>query len=78
MGETLSDEADQKLQAVVLLVNAYADTSLSPVYLSASGSWFFNLTDAEKLVAIQAVQAFNAGDEDEALRMVAVLPVPRL
>ena len=47
--------------------------------MKACGTWYFNLTEREKLLAIRAVQAFNSGDEETALQMVAVLPpVPQL
>ena len=74
MDDNLSNERDYKLHAVVFLINAYSDTRLPPDWVRACGTWYFNLTEPEKLVAIQAVQAFNSGDKDKALQIVSTLP----
>jgi hypothetical protein len=73
-GQTPSNQSDHKLHAVVFLINSYAKSPLPLVYRTACGHWYAALTEREKLLAIQTAQAFNSGDEEMALRMVAVLP----
>jgi hypothetical protein len=79
MDDSLSNEPEHKLHVVVFLVNSYVESPLPLAYRTACGHWYFTLTEQEKVVAIQAAQAFNSGDRERALQTVAALPpVPRL
>jgi hypothetical protein len=78
--ETLSDDPEQKLHALMILVDSHNDREeLSPGYVMACGNWYAMLSDRQKLAAISAAQTFDLGNEERALEIAAGLPpVPRL
>jgi hypothetical protein len=74
MAHATSNDADQKLQAVINHDWPETDNAVPRSYVQACGRWFAALSADDKVVAAMARAAFEKGDEAEAKKAASALP----
>jgi hypothetical protein len=74
MRASFSDDAEQKLHALVALDGRHPNIAMPPRYIEACRSWRDALSEEHKLNAAAAMRAFQTGAYTTALETVALLP----
>jgi len=76
---TLSNDAEHKLHAVMILRDRSPDIAMPASYIEACNLWYAAMSDDDRAVAASAAGTFHSGDFRKAVAIAGALPpAPRL